>query len=146
MGISVPGSLGARETYAVRPRGMKDWYFVYVLRGKGRFHTLGRDFPLEQQDLFLLYPGVVHAYETDPEDLMDAWWIGFRGAQAEHLARAAGLSPEEPLCHIGSPKHQHLLLQMVRDSEDHGEIAFLSLCGNLYRLFGGLAAGLLWNN
>ena len=26
------GSLGARETYAVRPRVMKDWYFVYVLQ------------------------------------------------------------------------------------------------------------------
>lgn len=133
------GTLGAEPNYEVRPRILKHFYLVYFLKGKGTLRTKGDTFPLKEKDLYVLYPDVIHAYWTDPEDLIDMYWIGFQGADAAFLIKEAGFLPEKPVFHCAdNPRIEKIIDQMVSDSGDDRPDNFLSLCGDLYRLFGAL--------
>ena len=86
------GSLAAEPNYEVRPRVMKDYYLVYLSEGAGELRSEGRTFPLRAGDLYVLFPGVVHAYRTDPDDLIRMFWIGFSGADVPELVETARFS------------------------------------------------------
>lgn len=91
------GALLAESNYEVRPRLLKEYYLVWLRGGSGSMQSKGHQFHLKKWDLFLLYPGVVHAYQTDPQDLFDMFWIGFQGVSAKSLVETAGFSPEAPV-------------------------------------------------
>ena len=131
------GSLGAEPNYEVRPRMVRDYYLVYLLQGGGVLKTRGKTFSLCPGDLYLLYPDVVHSYATDPENLIEMYWIGFTGADVPDLLVKSGFTPDEPVFH-GGPRLEPLIRQMEQDSQDNRPSNFLALCGGLYRLFGTL--------
>lgn len=131
------GTLGAEPNYEVRPRILKDYYLVYFLKGKGTLRTEGKTFQLREKDLYLLYPDVIHAYWTDPEDLIEMYWIGFHGADVPFLVKEARFRPEEPVFHTdGNENIACIIRQMILDSANNRPANFLALCGGLYRLFG----------
>lgn len=133
------GTLGAEPNYEVRPRILRDYYLVYLLRGRGTLRTEGRTFPLRAGDLYLLYPDVIHAYWTDPEDLIEMYWIGFHGADVPLLTGEAGFRPAAPVFHGGgNGAIEDIVGQMIRDSTGSRPANFWALCGGLYRLFGEL--------
>ena len=131
------GSLGAEPNYEVRPRMVRDYYLVYLLKGGGVLKTRGRTFALCPGDLYILYPDVVHTYATDPENLIEMYWIGFTGADVAALLEKSGFSPDAPVFH-SCGKLDSMISQLEEDSGDNRPSNFLALCGGLYRLFGTL--------
>ncbi len=135
------GSLDAQPNYEVRPRVMQDYYLVWLRRGAGELRSEGKRFSLRAKDLYLLFPGVVHAYATDPRDLMEMFWIGFNGADVPQLVETARFSPGAPVFSAaGFPEIEAIMDEMIASGQDTRPSGFYSLCGSLYRLFGKLMA------
>ena len=133
------GALGAEPNYEVRPRILRDYCFVYVEKGRGHLSSFGRPFELNPGDLFLLFPDCVHAYGTDPEDLLEVYWILFSGSMAGQLAGNSGYTGENAVLSVGdSEAARQVLEQMKEDSFRNTRGSYLKLCGDLYRLFGVL--------
>ena len=135
------GALLAESNYEVRPRLLKEYYLVWLRGGSGSMQSKGHQFHLKKWDLFLLFPGVVHAYQTDPQDLFDMFWIGFQGVSAKSLVEAAGFSPEAPVFSCaGHPQ----LLQSLENLSQISAQGNLSNClaagGSLLQVFGALLA------
>lgn len=133
------GSLEAEPNYEVRPRVMKDYYLVYLLEGAGELRSEGKAFALHKGDLYLLFPGVVHAYRTDPDNLMKMFWIGFSGTDVPELVETARFTPSSPVFSAAPhPELASIMAEMIACGSDTRPSGFFSLCGSLYRLFGKL--------
>jgi AraC-like DNA-binding protein len=70
---------------------------VYLLSGRGILETLNRCWDIETGNLFLLFPGVRHAYRPDPKTGWTETWVGFRGPHADRLLTQGIISPKDPV-------------------------------------------------
>ncbi len=77
----------------VGPRVLDDYKLIFILKGKGTLSVSGSGFqPLEQGDMFVLFPKERHEYHADPSDPWEIMWVGFSGAIAPSLTKELGLS------------------------------------------------------
>lgn len=66
-------------------RALDDFFIIFVSCGAGIFRRRGIEYTLEKDDAYFLFRGVVHYYATDPQRLLELWWIGFSGPNAQKL-------------------------------------------------------------
>lgn len=66
------------------------WLLHLVLDGKGTFHIGGQTYELGKDGAFLIPPHTDNWYRADSVRPWTYYWIGFSGAQAPMLMRAAG--------------------------------------------------------
>lgn len=95
------GMLKAMPNYVCKPRMLDDYYLLYISEGAGSYRTKGNTYELKKGDLFFLFPGVIHSYKTDKNNLMEQWWIGFNGVKALETLNGLKVSPEHPVLNTG---------------------------------------------
>jgi AraC-like DNA-binding protein len=135
------GCLKALPNYECKPRMLDDYFILYVASGKGIFRTKGIEHKLEANDVFFLFPGVVHYYATDPKDLLELFWIGFNGPNAQVLLKNIGIEPKKAIIKaVGSRDILDGIKNIINDSAESFPGSDLILSGRLYQLFGLLAS------
>ncbi len=83
-------------------RILREFQIVYISAGKGWFEG-----PEESRsdivagDIFLLFPGVRHAYSPDTHVGWNEYWVGFSGSHVTNLYENGSISTTEPILHIG---------------------------------------------
>jgi AraC-like DNA-binding protein len=83
-------------------RVLREFQVVYISSGRGWFE--GADQvrrSITAGDLFIVFPGVRHAYSPDKETGWHEYWVGFGGEHANRLYRNGLFTHENPVHHIG---------------------------------------------
>ncbi len=98
-GAAWPIRLGhnrAKPNYHIGPRTSPYYYLIFVLDGAGTFQQNGQAYRLGKNDMFCLFPQVIHEYYTDPEAPLRKIFIAFDGKGAPRLLERIGLSQRHP--------------------------------------------------
>ncbi len=83
-------------------RILDDHQIVYITRGQGILESADKvPVSISAGDTFFLFPGVWHRYEPDPETGWDEHYIGLRGPHAAQAFADFGVSPDQPIRHVG---------------------------------------------
>lgn len=92
----------------VTGRVLNEFQMVYITEGTGRFwsETTGA-VSIHPGSVFILFPGIKHAYCPDCDTGWTEQWIGFAGAHARRLWNNGILQAEHPVFNIGL--HQDLV-------------------------------------
>ncbi|MNC37907.1 HTH-type transcriptional activator Btr [compost metagenome] len=111
-----------------------------MLEGQGTFHQNHHTYTLGKNDVFCLFPQVIHEYYTHPDHLLQKVFIAFDGKQALRLLEKIGLSLHSPhAAGILTPE----AIQMMWDffslvkSDTHSDLGRLIL---FHRIFDQLLA------
>lgn len=83
-------------------RVLNEFQVLYITAGRGVFEAdgIGRR-EVAAGDMFMLFPGVRHAYHPVRETGWYEYWVGFSGEHPHRLWRHGLFRPEEPLFHVG---------------------------------------------
>jgi AraC-like DNA-binding protein len=82
----------------VLPLEHSDAYALYlVAEGKGIFTLGGTDFPVKENDIFVMYPNVPVRCTADKTDPWKLQALSFDGVDARLLLNAAGFEPKRPV-------------------------------------------------
>lgn len=93
------------ETYSATVstgRMLMEFQVVYIRSGRGWYE--GPDkirHDISAGDLFVLFPGIRHAYSPDIETGWHEYWVGFAGRHASRLYENGLISAQKPIHHIG---------------------------------------------
>ena len=79
------------------PRTRSDFVIRFILSGKGHLRSHMSRFDVEENHMFLLFPGKEHTCMADAVDPWQYCWISFRGDGAEPLMRSIGFSENCPV-------------------------------------------------
>lgn len=133
------GYLTALQNYECKPRVLDDFFIIFVSSGKGIFRCKGNEYRLDKHDAFFLFPGIVHYYATDPNNLLELWWIGFNGPNAQKILHDLGVSPESCLIKgMDNPETLKTIKEIVNSVMSVSSGTALKSSGCLYKLFGQL--------
>jgi len=81
-----------------RRAGVRDCYGLrFVVKGRGRLLTAGREYPLETGDLFAIWPETPFDYSDDPQAPWDLYCYSVHGPGMREYISSLGLSPENPV-------------------------------------------------
>ena len=130
------GHMIANPDYVCRTRIMDDYFMIFPTAGKGVFRCAGREYSIGTGDLYFLLPGVPHFYATDPQDLMEQWWVGFNGASAAALFKKLGISPLRPIVAGGGTEEILTLLRRMMSVNANQLNGQLCVTGFLCQLLG----------
>ncbi|MBC7959386.1 MAG: AraC family transcriptional regulator [Vallitaleaceae bacterium] len=133
------GYLSAMPNYRCNSRILDDYFMIYVNKGSGTFRCQGQEYPLKKNDLFFLFPNVVHNYCTYEMDLLELWWIGFNGTNSLKLLSDLSITPQSPILSLenGNPIYP-LIENMFHHYKEFSTAAKIKASGNLYEIFGTL--------
>jgi len=82
-------------------RVLDSFALVYISGGRGSFESDGGvNVPIEAGSVFLLFPGVWHRYQPDPQTGWHEFWIGFDGGLARNWLKNKFISPAQPVFKI----------------------------------------------
>jgi hypothetical protein len=81
-------------------RRINEYQLVYILEGRGTLDA-NRRYEVGPGTLFLVFPGVRHAYRPDPAVGWTEYWVGFQGPHVDALMDQGILSPERSVFHPG---------------------------------------------
>ncbi|MGI5959980.1 MAG: AraC family transcriptional regulator [Massiliimalia sp.] len=88
--------------HVLTTRILEDEYcMLYCIEGKGTFYSNGILFPIQAGDCFFLFKNVEHSYFADKETPWTKYWMGFSGELSSAYLRHLGVSPDNPVLHIG---------------------------------------------
>ena len=77
-----------------------DHYVLHcIVAGKGKYQIHGSTYDLGSGDCFLIPPHTPILYQSDVRSPWVYYWIGFDGANLEHLIESWGMSPSCPVLH-----------------------------------------------
>ena len=131
------GALKAEPNYEVRPRILSDYYLVWLISGRGMLQSGSKNMPIGGGDVYFLFPNTVHAYQTDPEDLLEMFWIGFSGISAGNIIKRTGLTPSHPVYStFGKPEIIRSLQNLSQIREEDSLSSYLDACGKLLSVLG----------
>ncbi len=137
--ITWTGYLKAYPNYMCWPRILDDFFMLYVAKGKGLFQCNGTTYCLAQEDIFFLLPGIVHSYQTDSQDLLELWWIGFKGPYVPKLLSDLNISADRCLIKTHSNKMIFNLFESTYLITSRASAAVNLKCtAMLYEIFGEL--------
>ena len=83
-------------------RVLREFQVVYITAGSGWFedeNVVRRS--ITPGDIFMVFPGIRHAYAPDRETGWHEYWVGFAGDHASRLHRKGILDQGSPIYHIG---------------------------------------------
>ncbi len=116
-------------------RTLQEYQLIYLAQGAGSFES--SESPLEQVRegaSILLFPGVWHRYRPDPSTGWTTYWVGFRGAFADHLVREGFFDPPNPVLEIGYVDDIVRLFQDVQETLRSGRPGFQYVAGSAVML------------
>ncbi|MBB6637852.1 AraC family transcriptional regulator [Cohnella thailandensis] len=102
LSVLFAGESQTKPEHKVGPKVVDYFLLHHVLSGRGTFVSGDLRAELRAGQSFLIHPGHLVSYESDPADPWRYLWIAFAGPLADELARNAGLSVESPIADTGS--------------------------------------------
>ncbi len=93
-------------------RRLNEYQLVHIPAGQGFLSVNGVSYGITAGSLFLLFPGVQHAYRPDVNTGWTELWVGFRGPHIDALCAAGVLDPSRPVFHL----KQHVVLSRTFQS------------------------------
>lgn len=83
-------------------RVLDKYQLLYICRGKGSFvsATTKRQ-PVEEGNMFLVFPGEWHNYMPDKRAGWDEYWIGFNGINIDNRVEQGFFSKQKPVFNVG---------------------------------------------
>ncbi|WP_019536948.1 AraC family transcriptional regulator [Paenibacillus ginsengihumi] len=124
-----------------------DYYLVhFVVSGRGRFRTQGKDYLLERGSSFFIFPSELVTYESDGDEPWAYRWIGFKGDRAAELLLAAGITERRPVTVSGHPRRMNVLFGRIEETLRSGEPHCDLQAGGYLRLILAGYASELQNN
>jgi AraC-like DNA-binding protein len=83
-------------------RVLREFQVVFISSGSGWLENAeGVRTDIVAGDMFMVFPGIRHAYRPNPESGWHDYWVGFSGKHANRLYENGLFSPEKPVHHIG---------------------------------------------
>ena len=111
----------------------------FVVSGKGTFRYPGQMQVIEAGQGFLILPGEETFYQADGEDPWHYAWVGYSGALADSITRAAGLSATSRVFHAADPVNAWQTLAVMRAEARNLRLSQLAAAGNLLRFLAQIA-------
>lgn len=116
-------------------RILKEFQFIYISEGKGKYRTKTKEFALKEGTGFLVFPGVWHWYAADMKTGWHEYWFGFKGEYGEILLKNGIISPDNPVLDIGVNSTLVHLFQEMMDIAEREPPGFQpKLAGSVIRL------------
>jgi len=82
----------------VLPIERPDAYAVYLVdEGKGVYTLGGTEFPVKEEDVFVMYPNTPIRCVSDKNEPLKLYALSFDGVDARSLLNAAGFEPKNPV-------------------------------------------------
>ncbi|AHV96520.1 AraC family transcriptional regulator [Paenibacillus sabinae] len=130
-------------THQVGPK-IYDYFLLHCIEtGTGMFRTEQRTYKLGPGDCFLIHPGQLVSYVSDPENPWKYRWAAFSGKEADRTVREAGFSPEQPVAACGGESGIPGALAGIMETFFEGrESGHLTSLGLLYLTLGEAAGKL----
>ena len=118
---------------------IRDHFLIhFVASGRGTLRTVEGEYRIGAGQGFIIFPDEITVYSADSTQPWAYDWVGYRGAGAEGLTEAAGLSRER---RIFRPAQPDTVSRLLRDiSEDMVSAGELAAVGALIRFLAHLAA------
>jgi AraC-like DNA-binding protein len=86
----------------VSGRVLQEFQVVYITSGRGWFDSeLTGQVEVTAGDLFILFPGIRHAYRPIRETGWHEYWVGFSGEHAQRLWNGGLFTPDRAVHRIG---------------------------------------------
>ncbi|OUS68048.1 hypothetical protein B1748_34945 [Paenibacillus sp. MY03] len=113
--------------------GVRDYYKIHcILGGEGNFEIGGNGYRLGPGQGFLIAPGIVARYASDPDNPWRYCWIGFDGIKAATLLGQAGLSVERPIFRAEDAQYYEGIIGRMEETASMRAGRDIRLTGLLY--------------
>lgn len=115
--------------------GLRDHYLLHhVVSGRGSYLAGGKQYAIVPGDTFLSYPDTTIAYQPDPDDPWEYYWVGFHGSDARMLLRQTDFSLQSPVVSTDFGDDLRDLLLQIYNSSGSQPYAQARMAGGLYLL------------
>ena len=84
-------------THSYGPYARNHYLFHYIIEGRGQLMANGQEYTVTPGHGFLVVPGQVTTYRSDPADPWVYTWIEFDGLRAHESLHLAGISGTKPI-------------------------------------------------
>ncbi len=115
--------------YSFGPIAREGYHLHVVLSGKGVLRIAGREFPIHENQLFVLKDGEEAYYCADREQPWYYVWVTFGGEQARHYMEYAGF--EDSVYVLDAAVDTHQFFDVVREIIER---PYISMSSEIYRL------------
>lgn len=119
------------RNYAIARLTFPYYSIEFVAKGAGSVLLDGREHRLGSGAVFSYGPGVAHEITTDPEDLLEKYFVDFTGVRALQLLTQCGLPPGVFARTSAIGEVQEILTHLIRDGL-RGTAISGSLCAVLF--------------
>lgn len=83
-------------------RVLDEYHLLYISKGKGSFVSDNyKQQPVEEGNMFLLFPGEWHSYKPDEQTGWNEYWIGFKGITIDTLIEQGFFNKQKPIFKVG---------------------------------------------
>lgn len=137
--ITWEGYIKSPPELLIASRILDDYKIVLVIKGRGLLKLDDKDFEIKSGDLFILFPGVKHLFNADPEDPWELLWVSFNGKACGSIMDSMIFTHEYPIVHgISSNIIIQLLTNIIYELESEVSDYALKATGFLYIFFSEL--------
>ena len=84
-------------THSYGPYARNHYLFHYAIAGRGVLLANGNEYEIPAGHGFLIVPGQITTYRSDPEDPWEYTWLEFDGLRAHESLHLAGISGSQPV-------------------------------------------------
>jgi len=83
-------------------RVLDEYCLLYISKGKGNFISDNYEkLPVEEGNMFLLFPGEWHSYKPDEQSGWNEYWIGFKGINIDNRVENGFFNKQKPVFKVG---------------------------------------------
>lgn len=116
----------------VKRSNLDEYIFKYCVEGSGILEICGKRWQIGKGDVFFCFEGLPHSYWADGDDPWSVYWTHFTGNAVLPLLGNLGISPENPVLHIGDkPKVVSLfndILDVLTKGYSQCNLVYASTC------------------
>lgn len=109
------GESQTKPDHALGPK-IYDYYLLHAVEaGQGAFRTESDVFNLGPGDCFLIHPGQLVSYVSNPSDPWKYRWVAFTGDASHDLVESAGFLPDFPVLHSSEMSQVPTYIQQIQE-------------------------------
>ena len=83
-------------------RVLDEYCLLYISKGKGNLISENQEQqPVEEGNMFLLFPGEWHSYKPDEYAGWNEYWIGFKGINIDNRVENGFFNKQKPVFNVG---------------------------------------------
>ncbi len=122
-----------------KQRVINNYSFIFVCKGKGKLFTSKKRYYLKQNDMFVLFPGTLHAYYSDKQEPWQLAWFGVVENGMEDILNKACISANDPVkLSVKKPEIKHGFLRIVELLKNRSDETECFAAAKVYELLGQL--------